>query len=78
MSKDAAAFDTASTKISNLEEKLGIFITIAIILVYLCAYLARSKCYWPGGVIGAVLGFIFAALTGAVLLGLWGLLKEEL
>jgi len=22
-------------------------------LVYLCAYLARSKRYWPGGVIGA-------------------------
>ena len=40
-----------ATKI-ELETNLKIF-EASSGLVYLCAYLARSKRYWPGGVIGA-------------------------
>jgi uncharacterized protein len=49
-----------------------------MMLIYLSSFWARSKRFWPGGLIGFVLGLIFAALTGGILLGLWGLLLDYL
>ncbi len=61
-----------------------LFVIGAIFLSYLSSFLSRSKRWWPGGVIGAVLGLIlgiyFASLAFKILaaigLGILGLLFD--
>jgi uncharacterized protein len=43
---------------------------------YIVAFLGRTKSWWPGGLIGAVLGFILFRFNGLVALGLIGLLLD--
>jgi uncharacterized protein len=55
-----------------------------IIFIYTSAFLARSKSYWAGGVIGGILGMIFGLIIGGLMalvfsalgLGLIGLLLD--
>lgn len=55
-----------------------------VALVYISAFLARSKRFWPGGIIGGVIGGIVGLILGALLtmvllaigLGLLGLILD--
>jgi uncharacterized protein len=68
------------------DDSFWIFFVIgAIFLSYLSSFLARSKRWWPGGIIGAVLGaflgwVVFAAVLMAILiaaaLGVLGLMLD--
>ena len=57
---------------------LFLFMMGAIILAYLASFWGRSKRIWPGGVVGAILGFLIASLVGGLLLGFWGLFLDWL
>lgn len=46
------------------------------IIIYLGAFLGRSKAIWPGGLIGVVIGILIAGLLGAVTVGLIGLFLD--
>jgi uncharacterized protein len=72
---DPTAFDNVVSD-TSFESKLDGFIFLFIILVYLSSFLARSKRWWPGGVIGAIAGLIFVSIVGAIALGLFGLLLD--
>ncbi|HUS51910.1 MAG TPA: TPM domain-containing protein [Candidatus Bathyarchaeia archaeon] len=67
------------------ELPLVLFLIFGFLLfIYSLAFLARSKSYWAGGVVGAILGAILgsiigtlmAALFSAASLGLFGLLLD--
>lgn len=45
---------------------------------YGVAFFARTKSWWLGGVIGAILGLIFAQVLGGIFFGLLGLLLDYL
>ncbi|KKR91968.1 MAG: Beta-propeller domain-containing protein, methanol dehydrogenase [Candidatus Woesebacteria bacterium GW2011_GWA1_41_13b] len=47
-------------------------------LIYFCSFLARSKSFWAGGVIGVIIGIIASSVIAAVILGLLGLLLDWL
>lgn len=55
-----------------------------VILIYISSFLARSKRFWPGGVIGGVMGGILGLIVGTIIslvllavgLGLFGLLLD--
>lgn len=83
------AVDLGGEKTTESEDGDGVWVLFfigAIFLSYLTSFLARSKRWWPGGVIGAILGIIlgiyFASLAIKVLaaigLGLLGLLFDYL
>ncbi|MFC1627058.1 TPM domain-containing protein [Patescibacteria group bacterium] len=74
--KDPTLFDAQTTESTTDEDPFGAFIFGAIILIYISAFFAKSKRFWPGGVVGAFIGFIFSAITGAILLGLFGLFLD--
>lgn len=74
-SKDPTLFDNQVVNTDN-SDQLDSFIFLGISLIYLSAFLARSKRWWPGGVIGAILGLIFISFIGALILGLIGLLLD--
>jgi len=77
LTSDPTAYDETPTDTdSNLKRSFDTFVFVAILLIYLSAFLARSKRWWPGGVLGAILGFFAAAAAGAVVLGLLGLLLD--
>ena len=77
ITQDPTAFDDRlSDDSSTAEEKLNGLIFVSIIIIYLSSFLARSKRIWPGGVIGAIIGYISAAITGAIFLGLLGLFLD--
>jgi len=46
------------------------------IIVYFTSFLARTKSYYLGGVIGFVLGLIFLRLVGGLIFGLLGLILD--
>jgi|APSaa5957512622_1039677.scaffolds.fasta_scaffold10900_2 uncharacterized protein len=77
-SKDPTLFDTQTTTSTSNSSKLDALIFLGMSLIYLSAFLARSKRWWPGGVIGVILGLIFISLTGGIILGLLGLLLDFL
>ncbi len=57
------------------------YLEFAIYLVifigpYLVAFLARSKSVYAGGIIGAVLGYLLWSATGAIAVGLFGLILD--
>ena len=61
-------------------EEVNPFTVFAIIFfsglfVYLASFLARSKSWWAGGVIGFIIGII-SSLTVAIIVGLIGLLLD--
>jgi len=74
LTSDPTVFD--SQVVAKSSDRFYFLITAGIIMIYLSAFLARSKRYWPGGVIGAVIGFLLSAVTGAILLGLFGLFLD--
>lgn len=45
-------------------------------LIYFSSFLARSKSFWAGGVIGLLIGLIFFSWTWSLVLGLIGLLLD--
>lgn len=49
-----------------------------IFVPYLFSFLARSKSFWAGGLIGAIIGFIFFSWAWGLILGLIGLLLDLL
>lgn len=61
-----------------------LFVIGAIFLSYLSSFLARSKRFWPGGVLGAVLGVVLGiflaslliSVLAAVGLGIFGLIFD--
>lgn len=72
---------------SEPEESSGVWILFvigAIFLSYLTSFLARSKKWWPGGIVGAILGLILGAYLASLIikilaiigLGLLGLLFD--
>ena len=77
LSSDPAAFDqTTPSSNQSSESKLDSFMFLFALLIYLSAFLARSKRFWPGGVIGAILGIIFVSITAGIMLGFWGLFLD--
>lgn len=46
------------------------------LIIYLAAFLGRSKTIWPGGLIGLIIGIFLAGLTGALIAGLVGLFLD--
>lgn len=77
LTSDPTAYDyQAGSNSSGQANIFSVLIGFGIIMIYLSAFLARSKSYWPGGVIGAILGFLLSAVTGAILLGLFGFLLD--
>ena len=78
LDKDPTAFDNITPTPEFDADKLDSLIFLGIMLIYLSSFLARSKRWWPGGVIGAVIGLIFISLAGAVALGILGLLLDFL
>ncbi len=46
------------------------------IIVYFTSFLARTKSYYLGGVIGFILGLIFLRLVGGLIFGLFGLILD--
>ena len=81
------AIDLGEEKTAESEDGDGVwflFAIVAIFLSYLSSFLSRSKRWWPGGIIGAILGSIlgiyFASLAFKVLaavgLGILGLLFD--
>lgn len=63
---------------------LPLIIVGGIILIYISSFLARSKRFWPGGVIGGVMGGILGLIIGTIIsffiliasLGLLGLILD--
>lgn len=78
LDKDPTAFDTTASSIVPDAGQLDSLIFLGIILIYLSAFLSRSKRWWPGGVIGGILGLIFISIIGAIVLALLGLLLDFL
>ncbi len=78
LEKDPTAFDATTSTDTFNSDKLDGLIFLGIMLIYLSSFLARSKRWWPGGVIGGILGLIFFSITGAIALGLLGLLLDYL
>ena len=77
ITQDPAAFDSAKDLAINNDNGFNILIFAAVlILIYATSFLSRSKRFWPGGIIGAVIGFIFAGFIGVILLSLWGLFLD--
>lgn len=57
------------------------YLEMAIYLIvfigpYLTAFLARSKSFYAGGLVGAVIGFLLWKTTGAIAVGLFGLVLD--
>ncbi len=75
LDKDPTAFDTL-TPDSVDSGFIDSLIFLGIILIYLSAFLARSKRWWPGGVLGALLGLFLKSVFGVIALGLLGLLID--
>ncbi len=50
--------------------------TAFFFLIFLSSILARSKSWWAGGIIGAVIGFIFFSWVGITILALIGLVFD--
>ncbi|MEN8252758.1 MAG: TPM domain-containing protein [Patescibacteria group bacterium] len=46
------------------------------LMVYIAAFLGRSKSWWLGGLIGVVLGMILASITGAIAFAIFGLILD--
>lgn len=61
--------------VQTLVVSLGIIFGIAS-LVYLVAWLGRSKAWWPGGLVGLGLGLIVGPLTVGLFFGLFGLVLD--
>lgn len=43
---------------------------------YAAAFVGRSKAWWPGGVVGFILGALIGQITGGIAFGLFGLLLD--
>lgn len=64
---EPAQVDTAPSAGNKIN---GQFIYVLIIFViYLSSFLARSKHWWPGGVIGGIGGAILGGMLGSILIG---------
>ena len=75
--EDPTAFDEVPNIIPDAGQ-LDSLIFLGIILIYLSAFLARSKRWWPGGVLGFIVGLIFISVVGGIALGVFGLLLDFL
>jgi uncharacterized protein len=78
LTENPTAYDAPSGTATSADRIGAVMFIGFMMLIYLSSFWARSKRFWPGGLIGFVLGLIFAALTGGILLGLWGLLLDYL
>lgn len=75
LTQDPTAFDVQPTE-NFTEKKVNSAIFGVIIFMYLVSFMSRSKAYWPGGIIGAILGLIFFTFTAAIAIGLFGLFLD--
>ncbi|MEK7175873.1 MAG: TPM domain-containing protein, partial [Patescibacteria group bacterium] len=57
---------------------LGNIYIYFFLLIYLTSILSRSKSWWAGGIIGAVLGFIFSGFVAVIILAGVGFLFDYL
>lgn len=63
----------------NPKISLSSFLWVLIpLMIYLAAFLGRSKAIWPGGIIGLIIGIFLAGLAGALIAGLTGLFLDWL
>ncbi|MEW6610885.1 MAG: YgcG family protein [Patescibacteria group bacterium] len=53
----------------NIKLNSQIVYLLIIFIIYLGSFLARSKRWWPGGVIGAVGGGVLGGMLGSVIIG---------
>lgn len=67
-----------STNTGFLEDGLPMLVFGFMALQWVLAILARSKSWWLGGVVGAIIGAIMWGFIGSVVLGLFGLLLDWL
>lgn len=78
-----AAINPAKDKVISF---FPVVILVLVLLVWIGAFLGRSKRIWPGGIIGAILGYtlgtilnsFLAFLLGVILFGLLGLFFDWL
>jgi len=76
ITQDPTAFDNLESSSTTESDFNAVFFIAILMLIYAGSFLARSKRIWPGGVFGIIIGYIFAAVTGAIFLGLWGLFLD--
>jgi len=76
ITQDPTAFDNLESSPTTESDFNAVFFIAILMLIYAGSFLARSKRIWPGGVFGIIIGYIFAAVTGAIFLGLWGLFLD--
>lgn len=62
--------------INFLKSSPGIILFGSILISYLIAFLGRSKAWWPGGLVGAAVGYIFWQITGGIVISLIGFLLD--
>lgn len=70
------------TSLSAVDESFlfGFFIAAVFVgisgLSYFVAFLGRSKSWWPGGLVGGILGFLVASAAGFAIFGFIGLMID--
>lgn len=60
----------------NLDSLWALIFLLLFFGPYLAAYLARSQSIWAGGIAGAILGYFFFSLEGALISGVIGLILD--
>lgn len=72
VTSDPTLYDQSETASVDSHEIGGvIYFGLIILIIYASAFLGRSKRFWPGGIIGALLGFFLATI---ILTGLFKIL----
>ncbi len=77
VSGDPTLFDQAEPAASPAEEAISLlFVGLVIIFMYTAAFLSRSNRYWPGGLLGTLLGLGLEGLLMGLGLGIFGLFLD--
>jgi len=76
ISEDSTVFDQKTTQPDGDDKFVLLPLIFLIFFVYTAAFLGRSKRFWPGGVLGFIIGLFFFNFIGAIFSGLWGLFLD--
>jgi uncharacterized protein len=71
-------YSPSPKKFSNLNLSFDFVFFLFFVLIWLVGILGRSKSWWAGGVLGAVIGLILWSLIATIALTLFGLLIDFL